>query len=50
MLAGNADAVAATTVALVLLDQGVVVASGPPDRVLGAPNHARTRAFLSKIL
>ena len=35
---------------VVFLDQGVVVESGPPDRVLGAPNHARTRAFLSKIL
>ena len=35
---------------VVFLDQGVVVESGPPDRLLGAPNHARTRAFLSKIL
>jgi polar amino acid transport system ATP-binding protein len=35
---------------VVFLDQGVVVESGPPDRVLGAPEHERTRAFLSKIL
>ena len=35
---------------VVFLDQGVVVESGPPDRVLGAPNHQRTRAFPSKIL
>ena len=31
-------------------DGGKIVESGPPDRLLGAPNHARTRAFLSKIL
>jgi polar amino acid transport system ATP-binding protein len=35
---------------VVFLDQGVVVESGPPEQVLGAPRHERTRAFLSKIL
>jgi polar amino acid transport system ATP-binding protein len=35
---------------VVFLDHGVVVESGPPDQVLGAPRHERTRAFLSKIL
>ena len=35
---------------VVFLDQGVVVESGPPEEVLGAPRHERTRAFLSKIL
>ena len=34
----------------VFLDQGVVVESGAPERVLGAPEHERTRAFLSRIL
>ena len=32
------------------MDGGVVVESGPPDQVLGAPQHARTRSFLAKVL
>ncbi|MFB9237710.1 amino acid ABC transporter ATP-binding protein [Plantactinospora siamensis] len=32
------------------LDDGVVVESGPPAEVLGAPRHERTRAFLDKVL
>ncbi|MEW2384777.1 amino acid ABC transporter ATP-binding protein [Micromonospora sp. NPDC047707] len=32
------------------LDGGVVVEAGPPDEVLGDPRHARTRAFLDKVL
>ena len=34
----------------VFMDEGVVVESGPPAQVLGAPQHERTRAFLSKVL
>jgi polar amino acid transport system ATP-binding protein len=32
------------------MDGGVVVESGPPDEVLGDPQHERTRSFLSKVL
>jgi polar amino acid transport system ATP-binding protein len=32
------------------MDGGVVVESGPPAQVFDAPRHARTRAFLSKVL
>jgi polar amino acid transport system ATP-binding protein len=35
---------------LVFMDGGVIVESGPPREVLGAPQHERTRAFLSKVL
>ena len=35
---------------VVFMDGGVVVESGPPAEVLGAPKHERTRAFLSKVL
>lgn len=35
---------------LVFMDGGVVVESGPPQSVLTAPQHARTQAFLSKVL
>ena len=34
----------------VFMDGGVVVESGPPAEVFGAPRHERTRAFLSKVL
>ena len=34
----------------VFMDGGVVVESGDPAQVLGAPREARTRAFLSKVL
>jgi len=36
--------------ALVFMDGGVVVESGHPRDVLGNPQHARTKAFLSKVL
>ena len=35
---------------VVFMDDGMVVEAGDPDRVLGAPQHERTRAFLSKVL
>jgi polar amino acid transport system ATP-binding protein len=35
---------------VVFMDAGVVVESGSPERVLGAPRHERTRAFLQKVL
>ncbi|MEU3065165.1 amino acid ABC transporter ATP-binding protein [Streptomyces subrutilus] len=35
---------------VVFMDGGVVVEQGPPGAVLDAPRHARTRAFLSKVL
>ncbi|WP_419754175.1 amino acid ABC transporter ATP-binding protein [Geodermatophilus sp. CPCC 206100] len=35
---------------LVFMDDGVVVEAGHPREVLGNPQHARTRAFLSKVL
>jgi polar amino acid transport system ATP-binding protein len=35
---------------VVFMDEGVVVESGPPAEVLGAPREERTRAFLSKVL
>ncbi|KOX21797.1 arginine ABC transporter ATP-binding protein [Saccharothrix sp. NRRL B-16348] len=35
---------------VVFMDDGVVVEQGPPSQVLDHPQHARTRAFLSKVL
>jgi polar amino acid transport system ATP-binding protein len=35
---------------VVFMDAGVVVESGAPKEVLGAPKHERTKAFLSKVL
>ena len=35
---------------LVFMDAGVVVEAGPPKEVLAAPQHERTKAFLSKVL
>jgi len=35
---------------LVFMDGGVVVESGPPREVIASPRHARTRAFLAKVL
>jgi polar amino acid transport system ATP-binding protein len=34
----------------VFMDDGVILESGPPREVLTSPAHARTRAFLSKVL
>jgi len=36
--------------ALVFMDEGVIVESGPPREVLSNPQHERTKAFLSKVL
>jgi polar amino acid transport system ATP-binding protein len=36
--------------AMVFMDDGVVVEAGTPREVLASPQHARTRAFLSKVL
>jgi polar amino acid transport system ATP-binding protein len=36
--------------ALVFMDDGLVVEVGAPRQVLASPQHARTRAFLSKVL
>jgi polar amino acid transport system ATP-binding protein len=35
---------------MVFIDEGLVVESGPPEQVISAPQHERTRAFLSKVL
>ncbi|GAA1189807.1 amino acid ABC transporter ATP-binding protein [Streptomyces hebeiensis] len=35
---------------IVFMDEGVVVEQGPPARILDDPRHARTKAFLSKVL
>jgi polar amino acid transport system ATP-binding protein len=32
------------------LDGGVLLESGPPAQVLGEPQHARTRQFLSRVI
>ena len=35
---------------VVFMDQGVIVESGPPEEVLGNPQHERTKAFLAEVL
>jgi len=35
---------------LVLMDEGVIVESGPPREVIANPRHDRTKAFLAKVL
>jgi polar amino acid transport system ATP-binding protein len=35
---------------VVMMDQGLVIESAPPEQFFGAPSHERTRQFLSKIL
>ncbi|MFF3667948.1 amino acid ABC transporter ATP-binding protein [Microtetraspora malaysiensis] len=35
---------------VVFMDQGVIVEDGPPEQVIVAPRHARTREFLSRVL
>jgi polar amino acid transport system ATP-binding protein len=32
------------------IDDGVILEEGPPERVVGAPSHERTRAFLARLL
>ncbi|MEN8039963.1 MAG: amino acid ABC transporter ATP-binding protein [Actinomycetota bacterium] len=35
---------------LYLMDEGVIIESGPPKEVLSNPQHERTKAFVSKVL
>ena len=35
---------------VVFMDDGVLVEQGPPEQVIGAPLHERTRAFLARVL
>jgi polar amino acid transport system ATP-binding protein len=35
---------------VVFMDGGVVVEQGPPEQVIAAPQHERTRSFLSRVL
>ena len=35
---------------VVFMDNGAIVESGPPNAILSNPQHARTRAFLAKVL
>ncbi|GAB3982884.1 amino acid ABC transporter ATP-binding protein [Actinoallomurus acanthiterrae] len=35
---------------VVFMDGGVIVEEGPPSKVVGDPEHARTRRFLSRVL
>ncbi|MDQ0378071.1 amino acid ABC transporter ATP-binding protein [Amycolatopsis thermophila] len=35
---------------VLFMDGGVVVEQGPPDQVIGDPQHERTQAFLSRVL
>lgn len=35
---------------VVVLDQGELIEQGPPEQIFSQPSHARTRAFLSRVL
>jgi len=35
---------------VVFMNEGVVVESGRPDRVLSSPQHERTKSFIAKVL
>ena len=35
---------------VLFLDEGLIVEEGPPEQVLEAPKHERTRAFLARVL
>jgi len=35
---------------VVFMDGGVIVEDGPPEQVIGAPKHERTRTFLRRVL
>jgi ABC-type polar amino acid transport system ATPase subunit len=35
---------------ILFLDQGTLLEEGTPEELFGAPKHARTKEFLSKIL
>jgi polar amino acid transport system ATP-binding protein len=32
------------------MDDGIILEEGPPERVVGAPSHERTRSFLARLL
>ncbi len=34
---------------VIFMDDGVIVEQGPPERIFGSPEHARTRAFLADV-
>jgi len=34
---------------VIFMDEGRVVEQGPPEQIFGAPEHARTRSFLSRV-
>jgi polar amino acid transport system ATP-binding protein len=35
---------------VVFMDEGVILEQGPPEQVVGAPRHERTRTFLARLL
>ena len=35
---------------VVFMDDGMIVEQGPPEQVIGAPTHERTRSFLERVL
>lgn len=35
---------------ILFMDQGVILEQGTPQQVFGAPQHQRTKDFLSKVL
>jgi polar amino acid transport system ATP-binding protein len=35
---------------VVFMDEGVILEEGPPERVVAAPSHERTRSFLARLL
>jgi polar amino acid transport system ATP-binding protein len=35
---------------VLFMDDGVILEEGPPERVVGAPSHERTRTFLARLL
>jgi polar amino acid transport system ATP-binding protein len=35
---------------VLFMDDGVILEEGPPERVVGAPSHERTRSFLARLL
>jgi polar amino acid transport system ATP-binding protein len=34
---------------VVFMDDGVIVEQGPPEQIFGAPQHPRTRDFVSRL-
>ncbi len=34
---------------LIFMDGGVIVESGPPKKVMGNPQHPRTKSFLTRV-